>query len=392
MKEEWKLMTLGDIATDMYRGAGIKRDQVRDSGIPCVRYGEIYTTYNIAFDECVSHTDESLISSKKYFQKGDILFAITGESVEEIGKSIAYLGENKCLAGGDIVVMKHKQNAKYISYALSTPDAIRQKGFGKTKLKVVHTSVPSLKEITIPVPSLTEQSRIVAKLDAAFAKIDALKENAQKGLQAVKDLWQATLKEELKPKEGWETVTMGDVCELSQGLAINSQTKHLLVEKSTIPLLRIKDMKNGTQEIFVDDKNYPKNCLAMPDDMIYTRTGSLGLIFTGQYGIVHNNCFKIKVDEKNIDKSYYMYFVSNERFKDMIVGLAQRAAQPDITHKLFKAQNIDFPPLKEQKNIVERLNKFNSICENIQSKYEQELSEYETLKQSILRKAFSGEL
>ena len=98
---------LKDIATDIFRGSGIKRDQVTEDGIPCVRYGEIYTTYNTWFDECVSHTQLEYVPSPKYFEHGDILFAITGESVEDIAKSIAYVGQEKCLAGGDIVVMKH---------------------------------------------------------------------------------------------------------------------------------------------------------------------------------------------------------------------------------------------------------------------------------------------
>ena len=60
--------TLGEIASDIYRGAGITRNQVTEDGTPCVRYGEIYTTYGIYFDKCVSHTDENLIQSKKYFE------------------------------------------------------------------------------------------------------------------------------------------------------------------------------------------------------------------------------------------------------------------------------------------------------------------------------------
>ncbi len=162
--------TLKEIATDMYRGAGIKRDEVTETGIPCVRYGEIYTTYNVLFDSCVSHTDETKQKSKKYFEYGDVLFAITGESVEEIGKSTVYLGNDKCLAGGDTVVMKHNENPKYIGYALSATEAQMQKSKGKVKSKVVHSSVPALKEISIPIPSLKEQERI-ASLIENFDKI-----------------------------------------------------------------------------------------------------------------------------------------------------------------------------------------------------------------------------
>lgn len=109
--------TIGEIATDMFRGSGIKRDQITEDGVPCVRYGEIYTTYNIWFEACKSHTQIEYVSSPKYFEHGDILFAITGENIEEIAKSCAYIGHEKCLAGGDIVVLKHKEDPKYISYA-----------------------------------------------------------------------------------------------------------------------------------------------------------------------------------------------------------------------------------------------------------------------------------
>ena len=102
---------------------------------------------------------------KKYFENCDILFAITGESVEEIAKSCAYVGNEKCLAGGDIAVMKHKQNPKYLAYALSTTDAQRQKSYGKIKSKVVHANVPSIKSISIPLPPLDEQERIADILD-----------------------------------------------------------------------------------------------------------------------------------------------------------------------------------------------------------------------------------
>ena len=160
------MVKLENIATEIYRGAGIKRDEVTPDGIPCVRYGEIYTSYDISFTECISHTQESVVSTPKYFGHGDIIFTITGESVDEIAKSIAYLGNEKCMAGGDTVVMKHNQEPRYISYALSTTAAQAQKSKGKVKSKVVHSSVPALKEIVIPLPEITVQKRIADLLDS----------------------------------------------------------------------------------------------------------------------------------------------------------------------------------------------------------------------------------
>lgn len=172
--EQIPRVKLCDIATSLYRGAGIKRNQVTEKGIPCVRYGEIYTTYDTCFNDCVSHTDEKYLASPKFFEHGDILFAITGESVEDIAKSIAYLGHDKCLAGGDIVVMKHNQNPRYLAHVLSTGMARAQKSKGKVKNKVVHSSVPSIKQIEIPLPSLDDQKKYADILDGFYLALNRL--------------------------------------------------------------------------------------------------------------------------------------------------------------------------------------------------------------------------
>ena len=194
-KEGWEEKAIKDFATDMYRGSGVKRDQVTEEGISCVRYGEIYTKYNFHFSKCASHTLTEYVNSPKYFEYGDILFAITGESVEEIGKSIAYTGKEKCIAGGDIVVMKHNYEPRYISYALSTPSAIKQKGHGKTKLKVVHTNIPSLKEIILPIAPKDEQIKISDTLDSLKSKVDRLQENFDKISKECDALKQAILRQ-----------------------------------------------------------------------------------------------------------------------------------------------------------------------------------------------------
>lgn len=179
-KTDIPMVTLKEIAIDIYRGSGIKRDQVTEDGIPCVRYGEIYTTYNTWFDACVSHTQLKYVASPKYFEYGDILFAITGESVEDIAKSVAYVGHEKCLAGGDIVVLKHKQNPRYLAHALATKAAREQKSRGKVKSKVVHSNVPSIEQITIPLPPLDVQERYAEVLD----NFEVLCRNLQIGLPA----------------------------------------------------------------------------------------------------------------------------------------------------------------------------------------------------------------
>ena len=159
--EGWKAVPIYAIAKSFSKGQGINKEQVyADGDVPCVRYGEIYSRYEESFKECVSKTRLSEISNPSYFGYGDVLFAGTGELIEEIGKSIVYLGRDKCLAGGDIIVLKHNQSPKFMSYCLNSSEVQQQKSYGKTKLKVVHISKDKIKRVIIALPPLSEQHAI----------------------------------------------------------------------------------------------------------------------------------------------------------------------------------------------------------------------------------------
>lgn len=171
--KNWKVERLKFIATSIFKGNGITKEDIRDKGdTPCVRYGEIYTNYNYYFNKCTTNTDHSLVNSPKYFSYGDILFAGTGELITEIGKCIAYTGNQKCLAGGDIIILKHNESPRYMSYLLNASYVQNQKSFGKYKLKVVHISATEIGDILVALPPKNEQNDIADFLDIKCLKID----------------------------------------------------------------------------------------------------------------------------------------------------------------------------------------------------------------------------
>lgn len=173
--EKWKVRRTKYVATSIFKGNGItKEDIVIDGDTPCIRYGEIYSKYNISFSQCKTRTNKSNVPILQYFHHGDILFAGTGELVEEIGKNIVYLGKEECLAGGDIIILSHKQSPVFLNYALFATCSQIQKSRGKTKLKVVHISAAEIGNIYITVPSITEQQQIADYLDKKCAEIDKL--------------------------------------------------------------------------------------------------------------------------------------------------------------------------------------------------------------------------
>lgn len=173
--ESWAIKRAKYAATSIFKGNGItKEDIVVDGDTPCVRYGEIYSKYNISFRLCATRTNKSNLSVLQYFNYGDILFAGTGELVEEIGKNIVYLGNQECLAGGDIIVLRHQQNPAFLNYALYATYSQLQKSYGKAKLKAVHISASEIGNIFIALPSITEQQQIADYLDKKCTDIDNL--------------------------------------------------------------------------------------------------------------------------------------------------------------------------------------------------------------------------
>lgn len=150
----------------------------------------------------------------------------------------------------------------------------------------------------------------------------------------------------------WVSKKIGDIANLYQGLAINAKTKHLLVTESSLPLLRIKDLLEGTQEQFVDPKLAPLQCVVEPNELVMTRTGQVGYVFMGKSGVLHNNCFKITVTDPEVDTRFLYWHFNSTAQRDYLTTIAAGSVQPDLNHKVFKDYDVLLPPLPEQKAIA----------------------------------------
>ena len=186
--KNWELKRVKYAALLIYKGNGITKDDVVvDGDVPCVRYGEIYSKYSYVFNKCVTRTNFEKVSSPQFFSYGDILFAGTGELVEEIGKSIVYMGHDRCLAGGDIIILKHSQDPLYFGYALASIYAQSQKSAGKAKLKVVHISASDIGNIITLIPPYEEQVAIGRFIYFKCAEIDKIITSKNKQLAALEE-------------------------------------------------------------------------------------------------------------------------------------------------------------------------------------------------------------
>ena len=156
--------------------------------------------------------------------------------------------------------------------------------------------------------------------------------------------------------------TLGDLVDLSQGLAINAKTSHLISDFGT-PLLRITDLINGTRCQFVDVAKVPQQCVVTPEEIIYTRTGQVGLVFKGKRGVAHNNCFKVAPKSELLDSEYLYWFLSQESVREHANAIASGSVQKDLNHTAFKSIPIELPCLQTQRAVTPILN---SIADKIE--------------------------
>ena len=191
---EWvRIRSLGEIV----RGSGIKRNETVQQGLPCVRYGELYTTYQTSFTSAVSFIAPDLYEKCKHFSYGDVLMTLTGENKPDIAKAVAYLGTEPIAASGDLAFWtRHGMNPLFLSYIMASPYIIARKVALATGDIIVHISGDKLGTILLPVPPLAEQERIVACIQEAELVIEnyAIKATA---LQKLQDSFSEALKKSI---------------------------------------------------------------------------------------------------------------------------------------------------------------------------------------------------
>ena len=280
------------------------------------------------------------------------------------------------MVGGDIVVMKHTQNPKYISYALSTIDAVGQKGKGKVKSKVVHTNVPSLKEIVIPVPPLPVQEEIVRILDN-FTELQA---ELQAELQKRKQQYNYYLDNLLSFNRGQEEVRwmkMSDIAKLSRGHVISKD--YLQNNAGTYPVYSSQTANNGELGQ-INTYDYNGNYLTWTTDGAYA-----GTIFKrkGCFSIT-NVCGLIALTSELVNLDYLYYWLKITAPSYVYKGMGN----PKLMSNVMESILIPIIPLSEQQRIVSILDRFDTLTtdltQGLPAEIEKRRQQYEYYRDKLL--------
>ncbi len=169
--EEGALSDLGQVL----KGTGLKKEDMQEVGVQCIRYAELYTSYGSHIMEVKSHTSEAIAKSRLLLQSGDILLPSSGEDRVDIGSAAAYLGNATCVVGGDMLVIRPVSAlSRFLGYSLNQ-EAVRRQFYAVAQgVSVVHVYKSNLNEITVLLPEEREQLAISAVLDTASTAVNEM--------------------------------------------------------------------------------------------------------------------------------------------------------------------------------------------------------------------------
>lgn len=179
---EWK--KLGEIGS-FVNGSGMPKTMFEDEGdVGAIHYGHIYTKYNLFVKKPVIKISKENSTKLKKVKFGDIVIAKTSENIDDVMKSVAYLGKETVVVGGHSAIYNHKQNPKYLSYVFNgSRDVIKQKNKLARGVKVIELSSVDMTRIKIPLPSLPVQQHIVSILDKFDTLVNDIKEGLPKEIE-----------------------------------------------------------------------------------------------------------------------------------------------------------------------------------------------------------------
>ena len=174
-----ELGALGDII----RGNGLQKKDFQDVGVPCIHYGQIYTYYGIETERTKSFINSELARKLQKAKTSDLIVATTSENVEDVGKSLVWLGKEEVCIGGHSCIIRTEQNTKFLAYLFRTRFFQIQKEKRVLGTKVIELYPKNLAKIKIILPSLTEQERIVSILDNFNTLTNSLSEGLPKEIE-----------------------------------------------------------------------------------------------------------------------------------------------------------------------------------------------------------------
>ena len=374
----WIEARLKDIGT-FDKGVGISKEQTSNVGYPCVRYGEIYTKYNFKIKNFSSFIPKEVSMISKQISKGDILFAGSGETAEEIAKCVACLHEGIAYASGDIIIFRlndKKQNSLFYSYFFNTigRKQINRLAEGNS---IVHIYPEELSNINIILPPIKEQEKIVDILELWDKAIETTKKLIEQKKLQKKYLMQKLLTGKIRLKgfkDKWNNNQLKTLCSIKKGEQLNSNQ---LSEQNLYPCLNGGILPSG----YTNKWNTEKNTITISEG-----GNSCGYVnFMKNRFWAGGHCYTLINVGINLE---FLYLVLKFKEKQIML-LRVGSGLPNIQKTDLEKMCIKVPTdIAEQKAIADIL----STADKQIDLLKQKLSKLQLQKKGLMQKLLIGQI
>lgn len=390
VKVEWKLL---DEVGKFQRGKRFVKKDMISEGFPCIHYGEMYTHYDIWANTSKSFVDKDLASKLRVAEYGDVVIVAAGETIEDIGRGTAWLGESSVVIHDACFSYKSPLNPKYVSYFLRTKifqdqikpyissgkiSAINAKGLGKAK---------------IPIPPLNVQTEIVQILDKFTELTAELTKELTKELTARQQQYLYYRDELLTFEEG--EVKWKELRDLTLSTSnikwSDTDSVYRYIDLSSVN--RENNKITETTEITAENAPSRAKKLVEKDDVIFATTRPtqqrICLIDDKYSGEIVSTGYCVLRAKPSVVLPKWIYFhLSSSNFKTYLEDVQSGSAYPAVSDAKVKRFKIPIPPLAEQKRIVSILDKFEaltiSLTEGLPREIELREKQYEYYRELLL--------
>lgn len=379
MKKGWEVKNLGNVSQIIY--GYTEKASTSEIGPKFLRITDIQNN-DVKWETVPFCKIDSLDYAKYKLNDGDIVFARTGATT---GKSYLINNSPKSVFASYLIKVHIEKNTllpnflflffqtkKYWDVINAGISGSAQGGFNATKLA----------KLQIPIPSLSEQKRIVKNIDQAFSAIDKAKENTEKNLQNTRELFESYLQSVfVNGGDDWEEKRLGEVCENLDSRRVPITKKYR--KEGKYPYYGASGVVDYVNEFIFDE-----DLLLVSEDgaNLLARTYPIAFSISGKTWV--NNHAHVLRFENMASQNFVQYYLNAIKLDDYVSGMAQ----PKLNQKMLNSIVVPFPKIDIQKYIVEKADELSAETKKLEAIYQQKIANLEELKKSVLQKAFKGEL
>tara|TARA_B100001057_G_C22795880_1_gene929601 strand:+ start:58 stop:1275 length:1218 start_codon:yes stop_codon:yes gene_type:complete len=405
MKKDWEVKNLSDICEVFVDGNWIESKDQSQNGIRLVQTG------NIGFGYFKNKIDKARYVSEDTFKRlkcteifpNDIL---TSRLPDPVGKSCLIPNINsKMITGVDCTIIRTKKNVLpfyllYFQMSNQYLNEVKSMVTGTTRSRI---SRKNLGLINVPIAPINEQKRIVEKLDTCMEQIDKAIKNVEQNIQNAEDFLQSSLDNFIFNNSFSNKKMINNLCEFNRGLTFSKIDR---VENSSFKVLRannihLDDYKINFEKLqFLDEsKSYNESKKIRKNSVLMCiSSGSkkhLGKIafIDDHYDNYYFGGFMGQLTPlKDINPKYFFYCLKTSDFKYLIQSLTDGMGINNLKYDSIKSFEIPTISIDKQDAVVNQIEQTISNHDSLKLNYNQQLTSLNELKQSILEKAFNGEL